>query len=77
MDESGDEYLMMVRRGHVLEDALRSMERNLFSPKLPLNVSNITNIMHSCYPVPYTGGVSWGGDRGWGRAQKRILGINI
>ena len=40
-DSENDEFLMPVRRGHVLEDALRSMQRTSFSPKLPLNVSNI------------------------------------
>ena len=31
-------FLMPVRRGHVLEDALRSMQRSSFSPTLRLNV---------------------------------------
>ena len=32
------EFLLPVRRGHVLEDALRGMQWNCFSPKLHLNV---------------------------------------
>ena len=32
------ELLLPVRRGHVLEDALRGMQRSSFSPTLHLNV---------------------------------------
>lgn len=33
-----DEFLMPIRRGHTLEDALRSMQRSSFSPSLHLIV---------------------------------------
>ena len=36
--EDVDEFPMPIRRGHVLEDALRNMGRASFSPKLPLHV---------------------------------------
>jgi len=42
--EDIDEFPMPIRRGHVLEDALRNMGRSSFSPKLPLHVFNI----HKC-----------------------------
>ena len=34
-----EEFMMPIRRGHVLEDALRNMQRSSFLPGLQLNVS--------------------------------------
>ena len=46
-DVDSEEFVMPVRREHVLEDALRSLKRRTFSPNLTLSVCLCLMYMHT------------------------------